>query len=148
MTKLIAVCAMAAGMAFAQTTTTTTTTTTTNAQAAGAGLKAKAQKHLIRALNLTQAQKQQAKAILQATRQQAQPLAAKLKESRQALSAAVQAGNTAQIPNLAAAVGTLRGQVLAVRAQGRAQILALLTPDQKTKAMEILQKAKQVLGNG
>jgi len=38
--------------------------------------------------------------------------------------------------------------VLAIRAQGRVQLLALLTPDQKTKAVEFLQKVQQVLGKG
>jgi Spy/CpxP family protein refolding chaperone len=142
MRKLLAICALAAGMAFAQTTTTTTT------PAAGTGLKAKVQKRLIQALDLSDAQKQQAKAILQATRQQAQPLAEKLKEGRQALSAAVEAGDTARIPDLAAAVGNLQGKVLAIRAQGRAQLFALLTPNQKTKAVEFMQKVQQVLGKG
>jgi Spy/CpxP family protein refolding chaperone len=143
MKKLIAICAMAAGMAFAQTTTSTTTTAT---PAPGQGLKARLQKGLIKALDLTDAQKQQAKTILQATKQQAQPLAQQLKAGRQALSEAVQAGDTARIQQVAAEVGNLQGQVLAIRSAGMAKFLAILTPDQKAKALEFRQKVQQVLG--
>ena len=44
--------------------------------------------------------------------------------------------------------GITRGQVLAIRSQGMAQFFALLTPDQKTKAVDFLAKVKQVLGKG
>jgi Spy/CpxP family protein refolding chaperone len=141
MRKLITLCAIAAGLALAQTPTTTSTT-------APATPRVRVQKRLIQALALTEAQKQQAKAILQATRAQAQPLAQQLQADRQALSAAVQAGDTAAIQDLSAKMGTLRGQVLAARSQGMAQFFALLTPDQKTKAQDFLAKVKQVLGKG
>lgn len=129
-------------MAFAQ-----TTAPTTPAQpAAGKGLRAQLQKRLIKVLNLTDAQKQQAKAILQDTRAKAQPLAQQLKQGRQALSAAVQAGDTTKIQQLSLDVGNLQGHVLAVRSEGMAKFLALLTPDQKAKAAEFKQKVQQVLG--
>jgi len=135
---LAAIGAMAAALAIAQ--------TTTAAPAAPATIKARLHKRLISALDLTAAQKQQAKTILQATRQQVQPLAQQLKQDRQSLSAAVQAGNTAQIQQLSKAMGDLHGQVLALRSAGMAQFYALLTPDQKTKALDFQQKAQQVLG--
>ena len=137
---IVTVGALAAAMAFAQ------TTTPAPATVKGAGLKAKVQKQLIKALDLTAAQKQQAKAILQATKQQAQPLVAQLKQGREDLSAAVQAGDTAKIQQVAQQVGALQGQVLAIRAQGKAQFFALLTPDQKIKAVDFQQKLRQVLG--
>lgn len=139
---IVTVGALAAAMAFAQ----TTSTTAAPAAVKGAGLKAKVQKQLIKALDLTAAQKQQAKTILQAAKQQAQPLVAQLKQGRQDLSAAVQAGDTAKIQQVAQQVGALQGQVLAIRAQGKAQFFALLTPDQKVKAADFQQKLQQVLG--
>ena len=139
--KIATIGAIAAGMAFAQ------TTTPAPAQTQKAmGIKARIQRRLIQALNLTDAQKQQAKQIRQTTKQQAQPLAQQLREQRQALNAAVQAGDTAKIPTLSASVGSLQGQVLAIRATGQAQFIAILTPEQKAKAAEFRQKARQVLG--
>jgi Spy/CpxP family protein refolding chaperone len=129
-------------MAVAQTTTTTAPAAAGKALA----LKAKVRRQLTQALDLTGAQKQQAKAILQATRQQAQPLAQPLKQSRQSLSAAIQAGDTAGIQQISTAMGNLQGQVLAIRPAGKAQLYALLTPEQKAKAMEFQQKVQQVLG--
>jgi Spy/CpxP family protein refolding chaperone len=137
LTILAAIGAMVAAMAIAQTTT---------APAAPATIKARLQKKLINALDLTATQKQQAKTILQATRQQVQPLTQQLQQDRQSLSTAIQAGNTAQIQQLSKAMGDLDGQVLALRAAGMAQFYALLTPDQKTKAVDFQQKVQQVLG--
>jgi Spy/CpxP family protein refolding chaperone len=125
--------AMTAAMAIAQTT-----------PAAQTPVKAHVTKELIQAVDLTKAQKHQAKTIRQATRQQAQPLAQQLKQNRQSLTAAIQAGDTAQIQQLSATVGTLTGQVLAVRSAGKAQFYALLTPDQKAKAAAFEQKAHEV----
>lgn len=139
--KLIAIGAMAAGMALAQ-----TTTPAPAAAGKAPALKVRVQRRLMKILNLTDAQKQQAKAIQQATKQQAQPLAQQLKQERQSLNGAIQAGDKAQIQQISAAMGQLQGQVLAVRSAGRAQFLALLTPDQKAKAAEFRQKVKQVLG--
>jgi Spy/CpxP family protein refolding chaperone len=117
---------MLGAMAMAQTT-----------PAAQAPVKAHGTKELIQAVDLTKAQQRQAKTILRATRQQARPLAQVLKQDRQSLTAAIQAGDTAQIQKLSAAVGTLTGQVLAVRSAGKAQFYALLTPDQKAKAAAV-----------
>ena len=136
---LAAIGAMAAAMAIAQ-------TSTTAAAAPPATLKARLQRRLMNALDLTAAQKQQAKTILQATRQQAQPLAQQIKQDRQSLTAAIQAGDTAKIQQLSTAMGSLQGQVLAIRSAGMAQFYALLPPDQKTKAADFQQKAREVLG--
>lgn len=120
---------MSATMALAQTT-----------PAAQAPARANLRRQMIQALDLTAAQKQQARTIFQNTRQQAQPLAQQLRQDRQSLKAAVQAGDTAQIRQLSMAMGTLHGQVLSLRSAGMAQFYALLTPDQKTKAAQFEQK--------
>jgi len=137
---LTAIGAMAATLTIAQTTSTTT------APSAPVPVKTHLQRQLIKALDLTAAQKQQARTILQATRQQAQPLAAQIKLDRESLTAAIQAGDTAKIQQISTAMGTLQGQVLAIRSAGKAQFYALLTPDQKTKAVEFEQKARDVPG--
>ena len=136
---LTALGAIAAAMAIAQ-------TTTTAAAAPPATIKARLRKQLINALDLSATQKQQAKTILQSTKTQVQPLAQQLKQDRQALSAAIQSGDTATIQQLSTAIGTIQGQVLAARSAGMAQFYALLTPDQKAKAVEFQQKVQQVLG--
>jgi len=120
--------AMAATMALAQTT-----------PAPAAPARNDFRREMIQALDLTAAQKQQAKTIFQNIHQQAQPLAMQLKQDRQSLKAAVQAGDTAQIQQLSTAMGTLHGQVLGIRSAGMAQFYALLTPDQKTKAAQFKQ---------
>lgn len=142
---LAAIGALAAGVALAQTSAPATPQT---GAGRAAGVRSRVRQRMLQALNLTDAQKQQAKAIFQATRAQAQPLAQQLKQARQTLEAAVQADNEAAIPQAATAVANLQGQVLTVRAQGMARFVALLTPDQKAKAQEFLQKARQVLGGG
>jgi Spy/CpxP family protein refolding chaperone len=141
MRKLIVICAIAAGIVLAQTATTTSTTTT-------APPRARVLKRLVQTLALTDDQKQQAKTILQTARTQAQPLAQQLQADRQALATAIQAGDTAAIQSLSAKMGTLRGQVLAIRAQGMAQFFALLTPDQKTKAEDFLRKSSRCWARG
>jgi Spy/CpxP family protein refolding chaperone len=140
--NLVAIGAMAAGMAFAQ-----TTTPAPAAAGKAPAIKAQVRRRLLKALNLTDAQKQQAKAIHQATKTQAQPLALQLKQERQSLNAAVQAGDTAHVQQISAAMGQLQGQVLAIRSAGRVQFLAVLTPEQKAKEAEFRQKVKQVLGS-
>ena len=139
--KLAAIGAMAAGMAFAQTSTPPAAT-----GRGPAAMKGRVQKRMMKVLNLTDAQKQQAKTIREATKQQAQPVAQQLKQERQSLNAAIQAGDSAKIQQISATVGNLQGQVLAIRSGGRAQFFALLTPDQKAKAADFRQKVKQVLG--
>ena len=97
---------------------------------------------MIQALNLTAAQKQQAKSIFQNTRQQVQPLRQQLIQDRQSLKAAIQSNDTAQIQQISTAMGTLRGQVIGVRSAGRAQFYAMLTPDQKAKAAQFAPKGE------
>ncbi|HUI55780.1 MAG TPA: Spy/CpxP family protein refolding chaperone [Bryobacteraceae bacterium] len=129
---------LAAGMALAQTTAATPPGATQTPQT-----RVQTRRDMMKALNLTAAQKQQAKAIHQATRQNAQPLAQQLRQDRQALATAIQAGDSAKIQQLATEVGNLRGQVLAIRSDGLAKFYALLTPDQKAKAAEFRSQFKQ-----
>ena len=129
----LAAAAMAAGLAFAQAPAAAPTPT---APAHKRPLRAMARHRAIQALNLTDAQKQQAKTIFQQSRATTQPIREQLKQNREALASAVKANDTNQIQQLAQAQGTLMGQVAAARARARAQFYQILTPDQRAKADE------------
>ena len=83
--KLAGLFVVAAAMAIAQTTPQAAAPAATPAQ-----VRAHRAHKMMRALDLSPQQKQQAKSIFQNTRQQAQPLAQQLKQDRQSLSAAIQ----------------------------------------------------------
>jgi Spy/CpxP family protein refolding chaperone len=123
--------AMAATVAIAQPT-----------PAAQAPARAHSRREMIQALDLTPAQKQQAKSIFQNTRQQVQPLIQQLTQDRQSLKAAIQSNDTAQIQQLSTAMGTRRGQVIGIRSAARAQFFALLTADKKAKASQLTPKGE------
>lgn len=89
-------------------------------------------------LNLTDAQKTQAKSIWQSARESAQPVAQQLRQARLALRQAAKAGQpAATIDQLAANAGQLSGQLTAVRAKAFEQFYAMLTPEQRTTADEL-----------
>ena len=94
-------------------------------------------------LNLTDAQKQQARAIFQQAKQNAEPLAKQARENRQALAAAVKANDVAQIHSLSAKQGHLQGQLLGIRNEAQAKFYASLTPEQKAKADEMRSKVRE-----
>ncbi len=136
--RLTTVAAMAAGMALAQ-------TPAAPAQPrAGRMMSRQAMRgRMFQALDLTDAQKQQAKAAMQQAKQNAEPLMKQLRENRQALAAAVKANDTAQIHNLAAQQGHLQGQLLGIRSEARAKVYATLTPEQKAKADQMREKVRE-----
>ena len=142
LTRFATVAALAAGMAFAQ-----APAPATPQPAAGKGAmkpRGMLRHRMLKALNLTAAQRQQAKAIFQQTKQNVQPVAQQAKQNREALAAAVKANDTTQIQHLAAQQGTLQGQLLAMRSESMAKFYATLTPDQRTKAEQFQQKMRQL----
>ena len=133
---LVAMAALAVGMAFAQTATAPAAT-----GQGGLKLRAGVRQRIIKKLNLTADQKTQAKAIRQQAKTAAEPLRTQLQANRQAL-AAVKSDNTAQIQSLAAAQGALQGQELAIRSAANAKFYALLTPDQQASLTQMEEKLK------
>jgi DNA anti-recombination protein RmuC len=131
MMKFAAVAVLVAGMAFAQT--------------PSPAPRAKVRQRALQALNLTAAQKQQAKTIFQQTRLTAQPLAQELKQNHQALQAAVKAGNDSETQQLATVRGHILGQVAAIRAQALAKFYGNLTPDQRARADEMHLRIQQIV---
>jgi len=120
---------LAAGMIFAQ----TDTAPAPNPPAAhGRFHRGGMMGRLAYRLNLTDAQRQQAKGIFQDLRTQSQPIRAQLKESRQALMNAAQSGQSAdQINQLAQAEAAPLAQLAALRAQAFGKLYAILTPAQQ-----------------
>jgi Spy/CpxP family protein refolding chaperone len=136
--RFATVAAMAAGLALAQ---APAPTAGQDQPRAGKRMARQAMKgRLARALNLTPAQKEQAKSIHQQARQNAEPLMKQLKTNREALAAAVKANDVAQIHSLSAQRGNLQGQLLGIRSEARAKVHATLTPEQKTKADQLRQR--------
>ena len=140
--KFGAIAALAAGMAMAQAPATPADPAQPHARRAWAGRRAGMGQRLAQALNLSDAQKEQAKTIFQQAKQNAQPLAQQLKQNREALAAAVKANDVAQIHSLAAQQGNLRGQMVAIRSEAMAKVYSTLTPDQKVKADQMRQQMK------
>jgi Spy/CpxP family protein refolding chaperone len=89
---------------------------------------------LARYLNLTPAQKEQAKAEFQAARQSAQPIHRQLMQIRAALFQAIQANDTAGIDRLSAQQASLKGRISAKRHEAFAALYSILTPEQRAKA--------------
>ncbi|HWB85205.1 MAG TPA: Spy/CpxP family protein refolding chaperone [Bryobacteraceae bacterium] len=141
------VAALAAGMAFAQAPPAAPATGSRPAQTGKHARRFMRWHRMAKALNLTDAQKQQAKSIFQEARQTSQPLAQQLKENRQALMAAVKAGKSdAEIQQLSATQGSVLGQLIAVRTTAASKFYATLTPDQRTKADQMQQQFRQRMG--
>ncbi len=85
-------------------------------------------------LSLTDAQKTQATAIFDAANTAATTAAGQLDAAQTALKTAIKAtAADAEIDRLAAAIGTIQGQVTAIRAKAEAKFYALLTAEQKAK---------------
>jgi protein CpxP len=98
-------------------------------------------------LNLTDAQKQQARQLMQDARAQAQPIRQQLQQNRQELEDAIKSNNTGAITQLTERQAALRGQVQAIHAKAMASFYAQLTPEQKAKAEELRQQRKQRFEN-
>lgn len=144
--QLALAASLAAGLAAAQ---TAPAPDTAQQGRQGMARPAMVRARMMRALNLTDAQKQQAKSIFQAARQNSQALRDQIKQNRESLNAAVKANDGPQIQALASSLGTLQGQALAISSAAQAKFYAILTPDQQTKFDDMQQKLRQRLqGNG
>ena len=98
-------------------------------------------------LNLTDAQKTQAKSVFQGARQSAEPVRQQLMETRKSLRAAIKANDTAQIQQLSATEGKEIGQLTAIRGSAFAKVYQTLTPEQKQKA-DALEQARHARHQG
>jgi len=98
---------------------------------------------LVSTLNLTDDQQQQVKSILQSAHQSSRPIAQQLRQDRQSLRAAIQAGKPdADLNQISGDIGSLTGQLTAMRSKTFAKIYALLTPDQRTQAQAMFDRVR------
>jgi len=90
-------------------------------------------------LNLTEAQKEQVKAILASEREKAEPLRQQLAENRKNLRKAIEAQpfDEATVRTLAAKQNETRVELVVSRARARSQIYALLSPEQRESASRL-----------
>lgn len=89
-------------------------------------------------LNLTDAQKQQAKSIMDASRESSKPVRDQLRQDRQALKDAVKTGKSdAEIDQISANLGKDTAQMTAIRTKAFAKVYALLTPEQRAQADQL-----------
>lgn len=139
--RLASVAAIAAGMAFAQ--TPAQPPQQPPARTRSFHRRGMWHRRMMQQLNLTDVQKQQAKAIFQQTRESVRPVREQLKQNREALAAAVKADNTAEIHNLAAKQATLQSRMVEARADAMAKFYATLTPEQRAKSDQLHQQFRQ-----
>ena len=92
---------------------------------------------IIKQLALTDAQKEQAKAIFQNTRTSTQSIRTQLQDVRQQLRAAQQANDPSRIQALSRQQGELAGQLRVAHAEAASRFRALLTPEQQAKADQL-----------
>lgn len=137
--KYATIAAMTAGMALAgqQGTSAPANTQPPAAKTPTHRPVARARQHFMQSLNLSDAQKAQAKAIFQETRQKTEPIRAELRQNREAMAAAVKADSKADIQKLSKTTGELMGRMTALRADARAKFYSLLTPEQRATAQKL-----------
>ena len=130
--SLIGTGLLVTGLTFAQTPAPTPTPNAT--PGAGRPMRARMAHRMMANLNLTDDQKQQAKAIFQAGRQEAQPVQQQLRQARQDMQAAVKSNAPqTEIDRLSTNVGNLTGQLATLHARNMAKFYAILTPEQQQK---------------
>ncbi len=92
--------------------------------------------HMARALNLTDAQKTQIKAIFESARAASEPLHARMDEVHKQLEAATANGqfDEAQVRALANQQAQIMADTIVEHERTKSKIYAILTPEQRTKA--------------
>ena len=88
-------------------------------------------------LELTPAQRTEAKTIFQSARQTAMPVRQEMKQVRTEMFQAVRANDKAKIDQLSAREGKLQGQLFAIRHEAFAKLYSNLTPAQRAKADQL-----------
>lgn len=113
---------------------------------AGRGFEGNADKFIERmlkraavVLDLTEAQKQQIKAVLEAEKPVVQPLLKDLATNRQALLTTTDNGqfNEADVQTIATKQGQTLAQLIVEKERVKAQVYAILTPEQRAKAEKL-----------
>ena len=127
--KYASAVALAARVVFAQAPSTNPQPGATNFQEKQLHLE-----HITPALDLTDAQKEQARTILQDAWESSQLVWQEVKQNRERLTAAAKSASEADIQKLASEQGRLIGQLVAIRTLASAKFYQILTPEQRVKA--------------
>lgn len=133
--KLVAVPALVAGMALAQTVPAPASPDAGTNQRHFARHRGFRAGRLAKVLGLTDSQRQQVRAVMKEAAQNARPLRAQLRQDRAQMRDAIKANDAARIQALATTQGQLLGQLAAIRSTAFAKVYnGVLTPEQRNKA--------------
>ena len=101
-------------------------------------------KHMAKQLNLTEAQQAQIKTIMQGERGKMQPLQQQLRQNEQAQNAATTGDfNEAQARAFAQKQTQIMNDLIVEKQRMKSQIYAVLTPEQRQKALQFMQQREQ-----
>ncbi len=105
--------------------------------------------HIARELNLTEAQKTQVKALFEAGQNTMAPLHQKMDEVHKQLESATENGqfDEAQVRALASQQAQLMAEMIVEHERMKSKIFSLLTPEQRTKATEMLKRHSEHFWN-
>lgn len=146
-TKYVVAATFAAGILFAQDAASDPQQGAVNSQEWRPGSSMRGHFDLDRvaqALNLTDAQKAQARTIFEQARVAAQPIREQMKQNHEKLSAAAKiSNNEADIQRLATEQGRLLGKVIAIHTEARAKFYQMLTPEQRVKDDQLHQQMRE-----
>lgn len=98
--------------------------------------------HIARELNLTEAQKAQVKTLMEAGHAAFAPLHQKMHDARKQLELATENGqfDEAQVRSLANQQAQLMAETIVEHERMKSKVYSLLTPEQRTKATEMLKR--------
>lgn len=138
---------LAAGMAMAQTTPPANTQPNTSSKTGQTEHNRPTMMQRLTAdLNLTPQQQTQAKQIFDQSREQRRALGPKLREEREAMINAIKTNNVREIDRLTQSNSQLNAQAAGIHAKAMAKFYAILTPEQKTKMDQKLDRFMQPMG--
>jgi len=101
-------------------------------------------KHMAKELNLTDAQQAQIKTIMQAERPKIKPLMQQLRQNEQAQNAAINGEfNEQQARAFAQKQTQIMNDLIVEKQRTKSQIYAVLTPEQRQKALQLMQQREQ-----
>jgi Spy/CpxP family protein refolding chaperone len=101
-------------------------------------------KHMSKQLNLTEAQQTQIKTILADERGKTAPLRQQLRQNEQAQNAATNGSfDEAQARAFAGKQAQIMSDLMVEKQRAKSQIYSLLTPDQRQKALQLMQQHEQ-----
>lgn len=101
-------------------------------------------KHMTMALNLTEAQQTQIKGILADSRTRTKPLMQQLRQNEQAENAAINGNfDETQARAFAGKQAQIMSDLIVEKEKTKSQIYSVLTPDQRQKALQLMQQHEQ-----